>query len=578
MRRTGLAAAALCALTCAVLAVTRAATLTPDDLLYARSAVSGIGVFHPHHLLWTPLVRALWSGLHALGFAADATVASQIAGVIAAGVTVAAVYVVAERMLGSSIAACGAALALLVARGFWLFSTQAPSYLPSIAGLALLAVALVRRDGPGLARRVVAPALALVAAILFHQSTVVIVIPLVVFLLASEGRRGLASALAIVLPAAAIVLAAYAAAYAWTDARQIVTELRGTRPSGLGGFVQFVQAYRYHPYPFWGTWANLAPAGLARAVRSQVWNLVGYPAGMIAPLSRGAFAVAGAALAALLLADSLRRLGDPVARPARLFLLAWLLTVWTYVTWVAPAAIEYYLAPLVPLILLAAMSLDRVWRSLGSAGRSRLAFAFAALAAAVATLNLAAVWPEHRSKGVFHEEARRIARVVPAEWVVGDTYPIDQHLASDFDRSRVIAVPIVQLYYYDGGSPPAALAVPETTCFVVPVSLVIPDCAESGFDGYARPAEWLRFMGWVLDMRPDPDRHSVSGRMFRIIEPVDAPALLLVLPVRRPMPAMAALMLELDGMLPATVAGAPGPFMRWWERAGVRVHDERRST
>jgi hypothetical protein len=496
-------------------------------------------------------------------------------GVVAAAVTIAAVFAISDRLFGAWPAAALAAAALLVARGFWLFATQAPSYIPSIACLALLMLALLAREGgSGFWRRTGAPALALAAAVLFHQSAVIIVIAIVVFLLVSEGRSGIASAAAILVPAGVVVLAAYAAAYAWTDGREIVTQLRGTRPSGLAGFVQYLEAYRYHPCPFWATWANLGPAGIARAIRSQVWDLVGYPPGWITPAMRSALAIAGGALLALLLGDHLRGIGDPSRRAARAFLLAWLFTSWLYVTWVAPPALEYFVAPLVPLLLLAALSAERLARSVPPPARARLALAGTAIAAAVVTLNGAAVWPEHRSKGAWNDEALRMSRVVPADWTVGDTYPVDQHLAYYFDRPRVIAVPLVQLYYYRGGSPPAALAPPETTCFVVPMSLVVPECDESGISGYARPADWLRFVGWVLDLRADSHDGALSARSFRVIEPAGGAPLLLVLPARRAVGGMASLLAELDDRLPdAAAAGAPGPFTRWWRQVGARHAD-----
>src|SRR2546422_9300266 len=70
--------AALPILTAVLLLSLKASQQTADSLDYALSARTGRGTYHPHHLLFVPLVRAVQEGMRCLGSAPDPVMAGQL--------------------------------------------------------------------------------------------------------------------------------------------------------------------------------------------------------------------------------------------------------------------------------------------------------------------------------------------------------------------------------------------------------------------------------------------------------------------------------------------------------------------
>ena len=132
-------------LSAALLFSTRARQQTADSLDYALSARTGLGMYHPHHLLFIPIVRLFLTGWSTLGASRDPILAGQIHNVLWAMVTTGCLFVVARRLLVSAPGGFLAALFLLVTRGFWLYSTQLEVYVPATGCLALMTVLLVAR-------------------------------------------------------------------------------------------------------------------------------------------------------------------------------------------------------------------------------------------------------------------------------------------------------------------------------------------------------------------------------------------------------------------------------------------------
>src|SRR5437867_1505707 len=76
--RRGVVLGALAVSTAVLLLALKASQQTADSLDYALSARTGHGTYHPHHLLFVPVVRFVQEGMLSLGFAADPVLACQL--------------------------------------------------------------------------------------------------------------------------------------------------------------------------------------------------------------------------------------------------------------------------------------------------------------------------------------------------------------------------------------------------------------------------------------------------------------------------------------------------------------------
>lgn len=230
-RRTGLALGALTAL---ALFLLRSVELSADSLNEVRAIAADRWTFHPHHLLFAPIVGALHRTVAAVLPACDPILVAQAHGALWAGVSVAGATWILERELGSQRAAALWALALAASPAMLLYATEVEAYVPSAGCLVLLGALLLR------ARLRAATTLAAIAlfalAVLYHQTAVLFAAPLLVLVRrqAAGSRRWPTSAAAVLGGAGALVLAVYAAASGARSPR---------------GVVDFALTYSAHPNP-----------------------------------------------------------------------------------------------------------------------------------------------------------------------------------------------------------------------------------------------------------------------------------------------------------------------------------------
>ncbi len=102
-----------------VLLLFRSEAQTGDSLEYARSIRSGADLFHPHHLLFNPVIRAVWTGMKVFRPGADPIEAAQAHNIFWALVTLAAVFGIVRRMTGSAGAWPGGCRSPLTLRATW---------------------------------------------------------------------------------------------------------------------------------------------------------------------------------------------------------------------------------------------------------------------------------------------------------------------------------------------------------------------------------------------------------------------------------------------------------------------------
>ncbi len=466
---------------------TRSALQMPDSLAYALSARTGQDLFHPHHLLYSPVVRAFYLALSPACASCDAVLAAQVHNVLWASVAVAAIFHVVRRTTGASLAGPGAASVLLVSQGVWVYSTQAEIYVPALGVLALLVATIVPGPGPELGwKRLLAVAFLFALAVLYHQSNALFAAPLGLYLAATQGRRR-ARAIALVMAlAGGTVALAYALAF-----------VAGPWEKTLASFVRFNLEYASHPNPTWGTLDNFSPRGAYYLFRSQMWNFIPIPFGAATvPI----FALALGALAAWNVARSLR---PAPFRTLRGFLLAWLAAYFLFFLWWLPSEREFFIVTLFPIIVLGALLLrDVVTEVSYPQWRPGIAPAVAGVTTFLFATNLAlTVLPAHQSRGQRYAEAARLAALAPPECLAVAEYPLAESLKYYFGRRAVqLDIPLLSLYERQPLPPEYTLS--GEACLVVPLEGLSPGYeALEGVNGYSRPGQWLQYLGWLLALR-----------------------------------------------------------------------------
>lgn len=477
------------ALTACVLFALRSRELTGDSIDELRAIGSGRDLFHPHHLLFRPIVRGVYLALAAVSPSCDAVFAAQAHNTLWAGLSVAAAYWILSHELGSRLAAAPWALGVAASAGFVTFATQVEAYIPATGCLLLLGALLLHaRRGPA---RTLAAALLYAAAVTYHQSAIFFALPLLFLLRRGEPSRTSSASWAlpyvcILLVSGTLVLGAYVLA-------------SGQR--SIAGVLLFASSYLRHPNPDWGTVANLSPTGLGQLLRSQLVNFVRPPSvySSAANALAVAFGLGLGTLAAVAVAE-VRRRREFLTQ--LLFPISWLLVNWSFFLWFFPGESDHFLQNVFPLSLLGGLVLHGGLRS----PRLRRAGAVTGLALLLggASWNmLTLVIPKHRDPGPIYHEAAALARLglLERSLVLGD-FELGLHLTYFFGAPATENLLLRIRGFYQGGMGTDLAAADDAERVVVPVRYVLPAYRLGPYSGWSHPRGWLAFLRWLSAFEP----------------------------------------------------------------------------
>jgi hypothetical protein len=494
-------AIALSAAAGAMLLALRVLDQTGDSLAYAWAAKTGRELFHPHHILFSPVTHLLHVALVRTGVLSDTILAMQLHNVAwgCAGLT--GMYLLGRDAGWSRVTAALASGLLLAANGYLEYATQGEVYVPATACLVFLVLRLLHHTRgaltvPGIAEL----CLWWLLAIGYHQTNVLFVVPLAAFAWAQRDRRSMGPYAVIVGCTGLLCLSGYVFAY-----------LTQEGPHHVTGFVRYTLNYALQNAPDWGNKSNVGPLGIARQLKGQLSVIVSLPPGRSLMLA-GTIAAFGVGLAVLLASAWRLARRRTEARPLTVLALAWLVTYYAFFLWWLPGEKEFYIATLVPLLLLLGVFVEK------SPAGSRLAMRQATLAlVAIAVLVhglRSTVLPEHRT--------------------LGDTYARALDIATADGRSRAIATgnPEIQAlrYYFDIESASELLLPLERTLATgrVPDSPLRPAGRSLLLDlkdlrpdrltepnGFDHPREWFRFTRWLLEASP---ADSAGGFTALVVE------------------------------------------------------------
>lgn len=555
--------AALPALTAVLLLSLRASQQTADSLDYALSVKTGRGIYHPHHLLFVPMVRVVREGMGSLGVPADPVVAGQMHNVFWAMIAVLSMFLLAEHLTSSTAGGLLAALFLLLARGFWLYSTQMEAYVPATGSLALLTWLLLRRG-----RRPTTPMIGVVLAllvavcILYHQSCVLISVPLA-YWLAGGGNLRDGKRLWVLGLAGVLVIVAYLLAFLYADGEGILPQLSTAGPdSAPARFVRFCLAYAFLPNPGWGTARNVSVLGVGRMIHSQIRDVVTFPWSLHL-LVIPAFAMA---LAGLVVWHAVRSWRSVELAAERRFLLIWLLVFYAFFLWWFPGEKEFFIVTLFPLILLVALAVKDLLPYADEGGRRGLAVVRAAGCSTLVLLGLVngagTILPYHHDRGpAFAAASTLAARLPPGCLVVGDISVL-QNLRYYYGRERVMETAMPLFYFYRGLALPDRYRLDAEECIAADLSQVRPDYSLGGLDGYGDPGGWSNFAAWLLGVSPDLSSEISSCRKFEGLGDVEGTPYLRLSSIREPVHGIESVFARLDREV-RNNSEDDGPFQIW---------------
>jgi len=541
----------------AVLVVFRALEQTADSLEYARSIRSGSNLFHPHHLLFNPVIRCFWKGTRAAFPSADPLTAGQVHNLLWALIMLASVFLIIRRMTGSSGAAVVFALALFAMVGFWQYATFVEVYIPSMGCLAvILALLYVPRSKPrGLGMQAAVVAL-FVLAILYNQMAVLFLPALAVFWTPRYGFREIRRTAGLIAAAGGVVLAAYVAAFFTTS-----------HPRTAAGFVHWCLSYAFNPDPTWGSFGNISLIGMSKLFLSFARDVLFIPRTLLMPAAVAAGLICGA-LTFLILRSIARRKPESNLRIA-LFL--WVFLAAAFMWWFSPAGHELSIPLLLPILFLIVRLSADAWESAADprAVRRRLIAGAAVVAACVFIVNLAAViLPAHASRGIDYSRAVLVQKSVPAGAAIFADFWLVENLRYYFDRSdAIIDVDVLYSFYRFMELKPDMIPGPRKPV-VVSAEFLSHDTKPGGiFGGDVQPREWQAFIEWICGCE------IRNGRVIAARTPsaiADLPGYLLLSGERHPVDGLADVFRRLDEAMSVAAPSFSGSFSAW-----LRRHPER---
>ncbi len=527
---------------------------TEDSLAHAAGVLHGWRLWHPHHLIFAPVLAGLRALAAPFGGAPDVVLVAQLHNALWLFIAVRALELLVRRLTHSVPLGLGIAAWVGFTPGVVEYASQVESYVPSLGCALLLFLQLAAwAEGAPLS---VARAVALLAlAVLFHQMNVLLVPAVVVYLVSAARPGGGQCALKVVGGAGALVLAIYLVAWNASAAGSA-----GSFTGGAGdtGFVAFCLSYAIVPEAeTWGAAANVGWAGLAGSFAARLANFGQAP-------SNPATGVLGVAYALLVVWSVWRCFQDASTRAPRASLLAWALAYDAFFLWWLPTQREFYLVPLAPVAALLGLALADVARL---ARRPRLAAISGAAVLCAALVLLAprslALLRERSSFGPVHRIASEIASHAPPAAIHLATPYVLNTLAAYFGvpRGDGRELPFARWHIVLGNAerePPLRSDRP----LVVPWREVRPQPLPE-----VDPERWLAYFTWVfrLERPEDGDPDALLGRGVRALRLPSDIALVIQDGAPQRWADWSAFFTALDAA--GASAGEPPAFARWWTRA-----------
>ena len=403
-------------------------------MAFLSSVQTGLGLFHPHHILFAPAVRLVHHVLRALHPGSSAMLAGQLHNAAWAAAGLVALLLLIRQLRGSLIQGCLLASILLFCCGYWRYASLVEPWVPAAAcALCLLPLMLGWVDGPLPWRRKLAFLFFFTMMVAYQQPNLLMVVPLTVYVASLGRRRQLWDLAALVAVSAAVLLGLYV--YVYLHAVRTPGQ-----PFSTVGFLKFSMTFAGEEPGGWGRLGYFSPSGVRSLCFSQFLNVLQVEGHAN---HRNIFAL----LAALFILGVAGWNIFQVCKRAcfyrfRLFALAWLAVYFVFYLWWLPTEKEFFIITLVPLVVLSYMGFYD-FDILGVAAprwswRQFTWAAFLPLALLLGSYNYKnAIRPDHaESREIHYREAARLSRLaVPGE-VILTNYIARDYLSNCFANTR----------------------------------------------------------------------------------------------------------------------------------------------
>jgi hypothetical protein len=341
-------------------------------------------------------------------------------------------------------------------------------------------------------------------AVFFHQTNILFIIPLALFLVMREGRHGYQTLGTIMCLSAPLILVGYVIAFLFTSEAKT-----------LAGFFQFSLNYAVVPDPDWGTLENVSPHGFHQLLGSQAWNFV-----EVSPDFERIVILIVAIFIMAVFGWNLWSIFRHASHTAvRALLLGWLASYFLFFLWWLPREKEFFIITLFPMIVLAFLTLDNLASMLAfPSSRKLIPLSAIALASVLLVMNLqSAILPSHASMGSGYRKASNLAEIAPPRCAVVNDMLVINNLRYHFNHGRRgVNVRAALIYFYQTESLPEDLHLTGDDCIVADLRYVDPGYKIRGFNGHKSPSEWLNFMEWLFDFEYDSESRLVSTKEFNV--------------------------------------------------------------
>jgi len=489
-----------------ILFMFRAESQSGDSLSYAFAVRSGQGLFHPTHLLYSPIVRLFFLAMSQIFRTADVILAAQLHNIIWAVVSISLFYSIVQRLSQSRFLGVMGALFLLFTRGFWANTTQVEIYIPGLGCLlVIIAILILRRSFKLTGLDILMISLFFSLSVFYHQLNVLFCLPLGFLLISKFGRPAVKPAVRILLISTAVILAAYLLAFLTT-----------AFPKNIGGFLKFCLFYVHYPIPSWASLKNLSLKGLGILFLSQSQGVV---------MVLKPWYLPGAILSALgfglLTAWNFFHIRKhAVQTEIRIFTFIWLAVNYALLLWYDPSEPDLFISTLVPILLLILLTIKDLETKIG--GRNLLKIVLSGFfIGSLVFMTLGNfgrnVRPMHASKSANYEEALALNSCAPQKSLIFAEWDLEQSLIFYFEKTGVLGALFPPLYFYQHLILPADFQVEGDRSLIFPVEVANPGKDLWGYDGFKNSAEWLKFIEWLFHFSYDEDRKLISCRTFEVL-------------------------------------------------------------
>ncbi len=533
---------------------TRSSHFTGDSLDYAVSIRTGHDLFHPHHILFNPVIRLILVSLSSFGLSVDAVQAAQAHNILWAVITILALSLFVKRLFRSLFAGMSAGLLFMVLLGFWEYTTQVEVYVPAMGCLAVILMIISRSwDSPLTYSQKIGIVLFFALSVLYHQSCILFFIPLGYYLVIREKeKKEKKRSLFLLFLSLVLISVVY-----------IIVFLKTAEDVSLTGFISYIFSYAFNPSPNWGTMKNVNLHGVGLLLLAQIRAMVYIPQHLYVLM---AF-VSAALMGFLCVWNAVMIFRREIFEKIRSFLFVFIAINFLFNLWWSPWEKELLIINLLPVAALFFVTLHDLSAKLRSS-RNRFFYMVLPFACLIFTLGYVnfrhSILPSCRSRGKDFAEAARLNPHIPRDGSFLTYRGVQQNLRYYFNNEAGWETEIILLCFYRHIQMLEEYKDIVHRPRLVMLDLISPENEIAKiFSGYLAPKEWFRFMEWLFNFEYDERGRMTSCHQYEVS--LQRPTYLLLSPEKKQVNGLREFFLLLDQSLRDQNTGDAEPFFPWYK-------------